>query len=536
MKMCPRRTGPKWQENLRNLNNEETQMTVDKTTGASSAKRQERWETLPWTKIKAQVFKLQTRIAKAEKENKKSKVKALQRLLTCSFYAKCLAIKRVTSSKGSKTAGVDGQLWRTPNQKMQAVETLKRRDYTALPLKRIYIPKKSGKMRPLSIPSMKDRAMQALWYAAILPIAENRADPNAYGFRPNRSAHDAIDQCFIVLSRGFSATWVLEGDIEACFDSLDQKWLVQNIPMDKIILKKFLKAGFVEKGERYSTETGAAQGGVISPTLTVMALSGLEGKIRGTTKRQRNKEKINMITYADDFVVTAENESLLREKVIPILKEALNEVGLKLSEKKTKITRIEEGFDFLGFNIRKYKNMKLLIKPSKANVTKFLREIKSIIKRGIALPTEILIHQLNQKLTGWVNYYRTVVSSKVFSNIDAEIFSALERWCLKRHARKGKWWIMRKYFTRVGNDRWRFHCITKDKEGNRTPLYLKKATMTPIRRHKKILSAANPFDMRFKKYFQERAQERKTRAYTTKDTGSAGLRIIQPYEGLSGMR
>jgi RNA-directed DNA polymerase len=242
-----------------------------------------------------------------------------------------------------------------------------------------------------------------------------------------------------------------------------------------------------------------------------------------------------MIAYADDFVVTAANESLLREKVIPILKEALNEVGLKLSEEKTKITRIDKGFDFLGFNIRKYNNQKLLIKPSKANINTFLREIKSIIKRGIALPTEVLIHQLNQKLTGWTNYYRGVVSSKVFAQIDHEIFMALKQWCLRRHARKGKWWIIRKYFTRVKNDHWRFHCIVKDKEGNRTPLYLKNAAATPIRRHKKIIAEANPFDPRFKEYFKKRTEERKAQAYTINTARSAGLRVIQSYAGLSGM-
>lgn len=510
-------------------------MTVVKTTGASSTTRQSLWPTLPWAKIKAQVFRLQTRIAKADREGKKGKVKALQRLLTTSFYAKCLAIKRVTSNKGSKTSGVDGNLWRTPNQKMHAVSTLKRRGYTPLPLRRIYIPKKSGKMRPLSIPTMKDRAMQTLWYAALLPIVENKADPNAYGFRPKRSAHDAISQCFIVLSRKYAATWVLEGDIKSCFDRINHDWLLRNTPMDKTILQKFLKAGFVENGKTHPTELGSPQGGSISPTLAVLALSGLEHKLRDTKRHQRSREKINMIAYADDFVVTATSEALLREKVIPTLKEALNEVGLELSNEKTKITRIEKGFDFLGFNIRKYENQKLLIKPSKANVINFIREIRSIIKRGIALPTEQLIYRLNQKLIGWTNYYRCVVSAKVFEKIDSEIFQALKRWCFKRHSRKGKKWIIRKYFTHVGNNHWQFHCIVKDKEGNRNPLYLKKAAATPIQRHKKILGKANPFDPRFKEYFQKRAEERKTRKYATQSARSAGLKIIQPYAGSSGM-
>ena len=187
-------------------------------TGASSAKRKETWNTLPWSMIKAQVFRLQVRIAKAEREGRKGRVKALQRLLTTSFYGKCLAIKRVSSSPGSKTPGVDGVLWHTSGQKMKAISELRRRGYSSSPLKRIYIPKRLGKMRPLSIPTLKDKAMQTLWCMALVPIAEERADPNAYGFRPKRSAHDAIEQCFKSLNKGTSATWVLEGDIKSFFD------------------------------------------------------------------------------------------------------------------------------------------------------------------------------------------------------------------------------------------------------------------------------------------------------------------------------
>lgn len=510
-------------------------MTVENSTGASSAERKNPWKSIDWPRANAHVFQLQKRIAKAEREGRKGRVKALQRLLTSSFYAKCLAVKRVTTSTGKNTAGVDGMLLRTSKQKMQAVSELKRNGYTPLPLRRIHIPKKSGGSRPLSIPTIKDRAMQALWYTALLPIAEERADPNAYGFRPKRSTQDAREQCFAALSRRSSATWVLEGDIKSCFDRISHDWLSQNIPMDKIILQKFLKAGFMENGEWYPTNFGAAQGGVISPTLAVMALSGLESKLV-SAKTKRNKQKINMIAYADDFVVTAASETIIREQIIPILKTALKEVGLKLSLEKTKVTPIEKGFDFLGFNVRKYSNGKLLIKPSKANITKFLREIRECIRKGIALATDKLIHRLNQKIIGWTNYYRGSVASKVFARIDSEIFLALKRWGRKRHPRKGKSWIARKYFTRVGNDNWCFYCIVKDKEGKSKPLYLKRATDTPIRRHKKIMSEANPFDPRYKEYFEQREKERVIRSRLASTVKTAGLKIIQPYEGLSGVR
>lgn len=510
-------------------------MTIAKTIGASSTKRQN-WKSIFWSKAKSHVLRLQMRIAKAEREGRRGKVKALQRLLTSSFYAKCLAVKRVTSNTGERTAGVDGVLLNTPKQKMQMVFELKRRSYNPSPLRRIHILKKSGKLRPLSIPTMKDRCMQALWHAALLPVAEERADPNAYGFRPKRSTHDAIEQCFISLSRRDSATWILEGDIKDCFSRLNHDWLIQNIPMDKIILRKFLTAGFIENGEEHETSRGVCQGGIISPTITVMALSGLERKLVSIKQKHWNKEKINLIFYADDFIVTATSEAILKEKVIPILQTALGEVGLELSQEKTKISRIEDGVNFLGFNIRKYSKGKLLIKPAKDNIKKFLEEIKDCIKRGIALQTEKLIYQLNEKITGWTNYYRSSVSSKVFSMIDSEIYLALKRWALKRHPCKGKKWIMRKYITRQGNHNWRFHCIVKDKEGKNKILYLKRATDTHIRRHKKIKAEANPFNPCYKEYFKQREEERKARSSIVNMEKFAGLRVIQPYAGSSGVR
>lgn len=476
-------------------------MTIAKTIGASSTKRKSRRPVF-WSTAKAHLLRLQMRIAKAEREGRRGKVKALQRLLTSSFYAKCLAVKRVTTNSGKRTAGIDGVLLKTPKQKMQMVSELRRNGYKPSPLRRIHILKKSGKLRPLSIPTIKDRAMQALWHAALLPIAEERADLNAYGFRPKRSIHDAIAQCFISLAKRNSATWVLEGDIQDCFSQIDHNWLLQNIPMDKTILRKFLTAGFIENGEEHPSTKGVCQGGIISPTIAIMALSGIERKLVSGKQKYWNKEKTNLIFYADDFVVTAASEVILREKVIPIIQAKLSDVGLQLSPEKTKITRIEEGFNFLGFNIRKYANGKLLIKPAKDNISKFLKDIKDCIKKGIALPTDKLIYQLNEKITGWTNYYRCSVASKVFSMIDSEIFLALKRWGLKRHPRKGKRWIVRKYMKRLGNDNWRFYCTTKDKDGKQKLLYLKRAANTHIRRHTKIKAEANPFNPRYKEYFK----------------------------------
>ena len=505
-------------------------MAATKLTGASSAMLNDIWPTLEWSKLNKHVLRLQMRIAKAERIGKRGKVRALQRLLTCSFAAKCLAVRRVTSNSGSKTPGVDGEIWRTNRQKTQGIFGLKRHGYKPQPLRRIYIPKKSGPkdFRPLSIPVMMDRAQQALHLLSLEPLVEEWADPNAYGFRLKRSAHDAREQCFNALGKARSATWILEGDIKSCFCRIDHEYLLKEIPMDKVILRKFLKSGFMEKNQFYPTTTGTPQGGPISPALAVMALSGLEGKVRSATRYQQGKEKFNMISYADDFIVTAASKELLEEKVMPLLVEALAKVGLELSIAKTKITHIDDGFDFLGFSVRKYKNGKLLIKPSKEGIKRFLKAVKEIIKKGVAWTTEQLIHTLNNRLTGWTNYYRSSVSSKVFSLIDHEIFQALMRWAFKRHARKGKRWIVNKYFTTFKGDHWRFHCRIKDKVGKTKPLYLKNASDTKIRRHVKIKSAATPFNPLYKEYFEQREQERIRRKTISNLSCSVGLKIIQP--------
>lgn len=419
-------------------------MTAIQLTGAASTKPKDSWSTLEWPKIQKHVLRFQARIAKAEREGKRGRVKALQRLLTSSFSAKCMAVKRATSKPGSKTPGIDGKVWRTNHQKMQGVLSLKRHGYKPQPLRRIYIPKRSGKdQRPISIPAIHDKGQQILHLLALEPLVEERADPNAYGFRLKRSAHDAREQCFNALGKPNSPTWILEGDIKSCFCKISHDYLLREIPMDKIILRKFLKSGIMEKGQFYPTTAGVGQGGSISAALAVMTLSGLELLLQATTIRQRNKERINMISYADDFVVTAANRDLLEQKVMPILTEALAKVGLELSTAKTKITHINDGFDFLDFNVRKYRGGKLLIKPAKANIKRFLKDIRNIIRKGVAWPTEQLIHTLNSRLTGWSNYYRTSVSSKTFSKIDHVIFQALMRMLCKQHARKGKKWIVR---------------------------------------------------------------------------------------------
>jgi RNA-directed DNA polymerase len=242
-------------------------MTTVQTVGAVSRDAAE-WFVIDWQAVNRNVRRLQVRIVQAIKAGRWNKVKALQRLLTCSYSGKVLAVRRVTENAGKKTPGVDGEIWDTPEKKARAVHALKRRGYQAQPLRRVYIPKKSDSkaMRPLGIPTMKDRAMQALHLLALAPIGETIADPNSYGFRQQRSCADAIDQCFLAL-RNASTQWILEGDIKACFDTISKDWLSTHVPMDKVILEKWLTAGYMDKRVLHETTDGTPQGGIISPAL-----------------------------------------------------------------------------------------------------------------------------------------------------------------------------------------------------------------------------------------------------------------------------
>lgn len=325
-------------------------------------RKKENW-TLPdgldWKTVQMEVKRLQMRIAKAVKLKKYRKVKSLQWLLTHSFHAKLLAVKRVTSNKGKNTPGVDGVVLKTSRQKMDTVKQLQRRGYKASPLRRVYIPKKSGKLRPLGIPTMHDRAMQALYASALIPIAETLGDPYSYGFRQRRSCADALRHCFDRFCQTTSPEWVLEADIAGCFDNISHKWILENIPIDKKILGQWLNAGFLDKGELFPTLKGTPQGGIISPVIMNMTLDGLEDAARkaapwcvpGTTMRRG----VTVIRYADDFIVTSRSREILEQRILPAIKIFMAERGLTLSEEKTHITNIYEGFDFLGQQTRKYK-------------------------------------------------------------------------------------------------------------------------------------------------------------------------------------
>lgn len=467
------------------------------------------WHGIDWRAAQENVRRLQARIVKATQEGRWGKVNALQRLLTHSFSGKVLAVRRVTENDGKKTPGVDQALWNTPEKKREAVHTLRRKGYKPQPLRRVYIPKSNGKKRPLGIPTMKDRAMQALYLLALDPVAETTADLNSYGFRRERSCADAIAQCFTTLSRQNSAQWILEGDIKGCFDHISHAWLLANVPMDKAMLHKWLKAGYMEKQVCHDTKEGTPQGGIISPVLANLALDGLERRLRdkyptrGKGSTQGRTALVNLIRYADDFIITGRSKELLANEVKPLVEEFLQERGLQLSPEKTTLTPIEAGFDFLGQNVRKYKG-KMLIKPSKSSVKTLLEKVRKTVRENKQETAGELIERLNPLLRGWGMYHRHVVSKAVFQRVDCRLYQCLRRWAKRRHPSKGLRWVRKRYYATLGGNTWRFFGDVRDQEGQLHKVWLYPLASIPIQRHTKIRSETNPYDPQWEVYLEER--------------------------------
>jgi RNA-directed DNA polymerase len=481
-------------------------MTALITAGAASHELMN-WHAIDWQKIHHNVRRLQARIVKARQAGRWGKVKALQHLLTHSFSARILAVKRVTDNPGKRTPGIDGQLWDTPEKKAQAVNTLRHYGYRPLPLRRVHIPKSKGKKRPLGILTMKDRAMQTLHLLALDPIAECQADPNSYGFRTERCTADAIEQCHKVLSNRAGARFVLEGDLKSCFDKISHDWLLANVPMDKRLLWQWLKAGFIEHSVFNPTEEGVAQGGPISPVLANLALDGLEKKLREKYPKasaQSYRAKANYIRWADDFIITGSSKELLEQEIKPLVETFLKERGLALSAEKTRITPIETGVDFLGQNVRKYPNGKLIITPSTDNVKTFLAKVRQVIKGNAQTKAGHLILQLNPLIRGWANYHRHVCSKQTFRTIDAAIFNRLWRWARRRHLNKSRHWVKAKYFPAVGKRQWTFCGEATGRNGKPYRVKLFYANEVTIKRHLKIKGEANPYDPDWEVYFEHR--------------------------------
>jgi len=439
------------------------------------------WDAIDWKQAEAYVSRLQRRIAEAKLAGKRNLVKRLQHLLTRSFYGRAIAVRRVTErNRGKYTSGVDGTTWNSLILKYEGVISLNKDRYHSAPLRRIYIPKKSGKLRPLSIPTMYDRSMQALYALALDPLQEATADPNSYGFRIGRSCKDAAEQIFQCTSCHNQNPWILDADIKSCFDRISHEWLLNNIPMERKVLRQFLKAGFVYHERLFPTEDGTPQGGIISPILANMTLNGIEKLLR----EQFPGEKIHPIRYADDLIVTAPSKELA-EEVQMTLVPFLSERGLEFSEEKTKIVHVSEGFDFLGWNFRKWNGKKMIIRPSKASLNAITDKIHRIIlEEGLALTQNEIIWGLNSVLRGWGNYHNASCAKTTFSYVDHYVVQCLLRWANHRHPRKGRKWHYDRYWKRVGKRKWTF--CTKEAT-------LFKMVDIRIRRHIKVRANENPY-------------------------------------------
>lgn len=470
------------------------------TTGRNSPERlpdtvqlEHQWKSIDWKKAEAEVSRLQARIAKATQEKKWNTVKRLQYLLSHSYYAKALAVRKVTTNKGKHTPGIDKELWNTPAVKMRNVLILTDKGYKAKPLRRVFIEKPGKKKkRPLGIPCMYDRAMQALYALALDPVSETTADEKSFGFRRGRSAQDACEYIFTALSRRTSPEWVLEGDIKGCFDHISHDWLIEHIPMDKSVLKQFLKAGFVFQNELFPTDEGTPQGGVISPILANMALDGMQkvlsdrfhtNRLGKIDLRFKNAHKVNLVRYADDFIVTAATKEIA-EEAKEIIRGFLCTRGLELSEEKTLITHVDDGFDMLGWTFRRFKE-KLIVKPSKKSVKALNASLhNTVLERGKAWRQEDLIRVLNRQLRGWANYHQSVCAKDAFSRTDHILYEMLWRWAKRRHPKKNRKWITANYWYSKGLRNWVFS--TKNAE-------LIRLGEVPIIRHTKVRMSANPY-------------------------------------------
>ncbi len=465
-----------------------------------------------WKKARSTVDNLQRRITRCIERKDFKKAKQLAKLLTRSTSAKLIAVKTVTSNKGRNTSGVDKELWDTPEKKLNAIKSLNPNGYKALPLKRVMIPKKKkGEFRPLGIPTMKDRAMQALYSLALDPWIESTSDIHSYGFRKNRSVMDAVQQlsrCLYSKSLNkIGNKWVLEADIKGCYDNISHDWLMNNYPLDKTPLKQWLKSGYIVQGTFYETEYGTPQGGIISPLLANMTLNGLEREIISLDTKSK-KYGLNFIRYADEIKVTSKSKEVLAEMVIPTINKFLDARGLKLSEEKTFITDKTRGFKFLGFNFKtikirttKYGNRgkaegikyTLKVKPPEDRLQKDFETINESFRRN-KTNSQLLLVSLNSRIRGIANYFAWVDSSDYFRKLSSHLYQKTRRHVLRLYPKVSWQTIWQKHFGKNPHNRWQFSVETpKDKRRQRVYMYNIWDSKRPSGHFTTIKATHNPY-------------------------------------------
>jgi RNA-directed DNA polymerase len=473
------------------------------------------WKNIPWRKIERSVFKLQTRIYQASLKGDRKTVHRLQRLLTKSHGARLLAVRKVTQdNQGKQTAGIDGVKSLSPKQRSILSQTL-RVEGKAQPVRRTYIPKPgTTEKRPLGIPTMEDRATQALVKLALEPEWEARFEPNSYGFRPGRSCHDAIAAIFLGVR--IQAKWVLDADIAKCFDRINHEQLlnkIQTFPALRRQLRAWLQAGVMDHGELFPTREGTPQGGCISPLLANIALHGLENEVARHFPQRRNKKRKStfypprVVRYADDFVVLHQDRAVI-EQCQNIVEQWLRPMGLELKPSKTRIThtleRNEEapGFDFLGYNIRqhpvgKYRSgrhpagrklgFKTVVKPSATAVKQHTQRLRDVLWVHRASAQEKVIKILNPIITGWSRYFSVGSGRPTFSKLSEVLFHMLWGWAIRRHPNENRHRIADKYWRHNDGKGWKF-------QPRGRPYRLSQHRETRCLIHVKVTGRRSPYD------------------------------------------
>ena len=502
------------------------------TSYANVTERQTDWNAINWHEANRIVRNLRQRIFRATTEGDLKKVRSLQKLMLRSYSNILASVRRVTQiNKGKNTPGVDKVLVKTPAARSKLVEELSCfTPWKAKPVRRVYIPKANKKKRPLGIPTIKCRCLQAMVKNALEPYWEARFEGTSYGFRPGRSTHDAIARVYTIARPHCKKKWVVDADIKAAFDRISHDFLLKTIGMfpAKELIKQWLKAGYMEYGRIHRTETGVPQGGVVSPLLMNITLHGMEEALGIRYDNWgRNQSRYAVVRYADDLAVFAESKEEA-ERAMQILGNWLRERGLELSPEKTRIRHLSEGFDFLGFNIRHYRSQnsrtgwKLLIKPSKEAIRELKGKMRRIWYSLRGQSVSAILRELNPVIRGWANYYRIAVASDTFSKLDSWMFRRQVRYANHTHPKKPKYWKKARYWG----------TLIPGKHGNwvfgdkRKGSYLLKFSWFSIERHVLVKGRASPDDPDLKEYWQKR------NAAKAKDLTSSRRKMAREQAGI----